>query len=86
MHGNPAAYPTLLYYEVAIGPALKAGGKYLNETDSRFKCYWLIFIVTSAGIVPRRHLTYLKSCPMDIPGDELLMSDVGTLTVSLSKL
>ncbi len=30
---------------------------------------------------------YLKSCrPMDIPGDELLMSDVGTLTISLSKL
>ncbi len=23
---------------------------------------------------------------MDIPGDELLMSDVGTLTISLSKL
>ncbi len=30
---------------------------------------------------------YLKLCrPMDIPGDELLMSDVGTLTISLSKL
>ncbi len=47
-------------------------------------------VVTSAGIVPRRHLTkmiYLKLCrPMDIPGDELLMSDVGTLTISLSKL
>ncbi len=58
--------------------------------DSQFKCYWLIFIVTSAGIVPRRHLTktiYLKSRrPMDIPGDKPLMSDVGTLTISLSKL
>ncbi len=58
--------------------------------DSQFKCYWVIFIVTSAGIVPRRHLTktiYLKLCrPMDTPGDELLMSNVGTLIISLSKL